>query len=156
MSIKLDNEITQLLESNNTVKALATIGGHGEPYVIISDLIYPYEDGKIIFLELLESSNTNNNLVRSIWFDKEISLGIKAGNGRSHQIRGRIVKSVIAGKVFQKYYKSVREKLGDVDLSAVWVIEPQEISNETFEDRKKYEETYHPFFKHLDRIAKKQ
>jgi hypothetical protein len=154
MAVKLEKEILELLESKESVKALATLGSEGEPYVIFSDLIYPYEDGRIIYLELLESSNTNNNLVRSIWFNKGLSLNIKAKDGRSHQIKGKVAKSIVAGKVFKKYYKDVREKLGDVDLSAVWVIEPEGVTNETFKDRKLYEETRHPFFKHLDRIAK--
>lgn len=154
MSIKLEDEIVKLLEDEKTIKALATLDENGDPYTVIKKTIYPYEDNKIIYLELLESSITGNNLLRSIWFNKNVSLSLENENGDSCQIKGKVIKSIIAGRVFQKYYRVIRQKLGDVDLSAVWVIEPMAATNETFSRLKEQEEVQRPYFKHLDRIAK--
>src|ERR1035438_9555052 len=46
-----------------------------------------------------------------------------------------------------------RRRLGDVDLSAVWVIEPEEVINENILVRRAEEEQAHPLFRHLDRLA---
>lgn len=154
MPVKLGDEVKKLLEDPSAVKALATSDREGEPYVVIKETIYPYGEDKIIYLELLESSRTGNNLVRSIWFDKNVSLNLKGRDGESFQIKGRVVRSIIAGRSFQKYYKDIRGRLGDVDLSAVWVIEPLEVTDETYIRNKKQEEEQRPYFKHLDRIAK--
>jgi hypothetical protein len=154
MSIKINGEFFDLLEDKKTVKALATVNGEGEPYVIITDFLYPFGDDKIVYLELLETSVASNNLVRAIWFDKKVSVNVKSADERSFQIKGKVERSIVAGKLFQKYYEEVRTKFGDVDLSAVWVIEPEETENVTFSHRKQLQETEHPFFMHLDRIAR--
>jgi hypothetical protein len=41
-----------------------------------------------------------------------------------------------------------------VGLSAVWVIEPEEVINENILVRHAEEELAHPVFRHLDRLAK--
>lgn len=92
--------------------------------------------------------------MRSIWFNRKVAIALKGKNGQSYQIVGKPVKAVVAGPIFQKHYVKIREKLGDVDLAAVWVIEAEEVSNQTFAVRKTEEEAAHPNFKHLDRLAK--
>jgi hypothetical protein len=50
---------------------------------------------------------------------------------------------------------SVRERLGDVDLATVWIIEPEEVTDQSFSARRREEEALHPTFTHLDRLAKR-
>jgi general stress protein 26 len=154
MVVQLANEVTELLKDDETVKVLATTNENGVPHVAIKQSIQLGEDGKIIYLELLESSKTNKNLVKSIWFNRKVAIALKGKEKESYQIIGRAVKAIISGPVFQKHYVDIREKLGDVDLATVWVIEPEEVSNQTFSVRKAQEEATHPIFKHLDRLNK--
>jgi len=133
---------------------LATLDADGFPHAVVKQSLQPGEDGAIIYLELLESSRTNKNLVRSLWFNQKVAISLKGKDGRSYQIKGAPVKAHITGPLFQEHYTAVREKLGDVDLAAVWVIEPEEIIDETFGTRKAEEEAAHPFFSHLDRLAR--
>ena len=92
--------------------------------------------------------------MRSIWFDKKVSVSVSDKLGQSWQIKGKPVKTLITGPVFLYYYQDLRQRLGDVDLSAVWVIEPEEVINENILVRHTEEELLHPLFRHLDRIAK--
>jgi hypothetical protein len=154
MAIQLDNEVVELLSNMETVKVLATIGQDGVPHAVIKQTLHLGEDGNLIYLELLESSQTYKNLLRSIWFNRKVSVVLNGKEGQSYQIKGKPVKNIISGPIFQKHYTSIRERLGDVDLAAVWIIEPEEAMNQTYKVRKATEEASHPYFKHLDQLAK--
>ena len=153
MAIQLSRNIIELIEDNNTTKVLATLDADGFPHAVVKQSLHTGEDGNLLYLELLESSLTNRNLVRSIWFNQKVSIALWGKNGQSYQIKGKPVKTHITGPLFQKHYLAVRERLGDVELAAIWVIEPEEVVDESFARRKAEEEAAHPFFRHLDRLA---
>ncbi|HTP65915.1 MAG TPA: hypothetical protein VMJ66_11035 [Geobacteraceae bacterium] len=154
MAAKLTTEIIDLLGDSETTKVLATLDADGFPHAVVKQSLQPGEDGEIIYLELLESSRTNKNLVRSIWFGQKIAIALKGKDGRSWQVKGKPVRTHITGPLFQEHYTAIRQRLGDVDLAAVWVIEPEEVIEETFAVRKGEEERQHPFFSHLDLLAR--
>lgn len=156
MAIQLDKEVTDLIEDQDTVKILATIDEKGSPHAVVKQSFHLEEDGNLVYLELLESSRTNRNLVRSLWFNQGVSVTLSGRDGLSYQIKGRPVKAVICGPVFRKYYEEIRRTLGDTDLATVWIIKPEEVINETYNVRKTEEESQHPFFKHLDRLVKEE
>lgn len=154
MAVKLGKEIIELIKNKDTVKALATINRDNIPNVVFKEFLDVNEEGNIIYLELIESSNTNSNMVNSIWFKRKVAINIKSQEGISYQIKGTPTRALISGPVFENYYKLVSEKIEDGDLSTVWIITPEEIINETYEVRKKEEEEKHPLLKHVDRLAK--
>jgi hypothetical protein len=154
MAIILEQNVIDLLKDNATDKVLATTDKDGVPHVVFKGSIETDAQGNIIYLELLESSKTNSNLVNSIWFKKKVAVTVKSETGTSVQIKGIPIRAIITGPLFEYYYKLVRQKLGDVDLSTVWVIAPEEIRVETFNVRKEDEERNHPLLVHLDRLAK--
>ncbi|HBC93118.1 MAG TPA: hypothetical protein DCZ10_09550 [Pelotomaculum sp.] len=154
MAIVLPDEVVRLLSEKETVKVLATTDEKGTPHAAVKQTLHLETDGNLVYLELLESSQTNKNMVRSIWFNRKIAVTLKGKDGLSYQIKGRPVKAVITGPVFQKHYVDIRERLGDVDLAAVWIIEPEEVFNQTYPERKVLEESTRLYFKHLDRLAK--
>ncbi len=155
MAVKLTEDILNLLERGDTVKTLATVDGDGVPHAVFKDAVYAGEDGKLVSLEVIESSQTNSNLVHSIWFKRKVTLSLLGRDGTSYQIKGTPTHCLVTGPIFERHYRGIREKLGDVDLAAVWVIEPEEIRNQTFRVRSEEEAAAHPLFLHLDRIAKK-
>ncbi|HEY5974458.1 MAG TPA: hypothetical protein VIU41_06905 [Geobacteraceae bacterium] len=154
MALKLSREIIDLFADAESTKVLATLDEHGFPHVVVKQSLQVGEDGNLLYLELLESSRTNKNLVRSIWFDQKVAVAVKGKGGESYQIKGRPVKTHITGPLFLQHYRAVRERLGDVDLAAVWVIEAEEVIDENFAARQAQETGKHPFFTHLDRLAK--
>ncbi|WP_306532600.1 hypothetical protein [Geobacter sp.] len=154
MAAHLSKEIIDLFADTESTKVLATLDEYGVPHVVVKQSLHVGDDGNLLYLELLESSRTNKNLVRSIWFDRKVSVAVTGRGGQSYLIKGRPVKTHITGPVFQQHYQAIRERLGDVDLAAVWVIEPEEILDETFVARKVEEELKHPLFTHLDRLVR--
>jgi predicted pyridoxine 5'-phosphate oxidase superfamily flavin-nucleotide-binding protein len=153
MSYQLNPEVRALLADTATVKVVATTDEKGAPYVTASPFLQVAADGRLIHLELLETSATNRNLVRSLWFDRPLAVTLIAGDGRSYLLKGKPVKAVITGPLFSHYYRQVRAILGDVDLAAVWYMTVEEIVNETHVVRQAEEERHSPFYVHLDRLT---
>lgn len=154
MAVQLSQELIDLIEAPDTSKVLATVDAKGLPHVTVEQSLHVGEDGNLHYLEPLETSRANRNLVSSLWFDRAVSIGVRGKSGRAFQIKGKPVKALITGALFQRHYSALREKLGDVDLAAVWIIEPQEVTDETFVTRQVKEEAQRPFFRHLDRLTK--
>jgi hypothetical protein len=152
MAAKFDKNAINLLEDERTVKVLTTVDSSGAPHSVVKNSLRSDEDGNIVYLELIESSRTNSNMTGSLWFGRKVSILLAGRDGSSLQIKGQPYKCLIAGPVFEANYREAREQLGDVDLSAVWIIAPDEIIDESFETRWREESDAHPLRKHLDRI----
>lgn len=153
MSIQLPQDVIDLLNDKTTIKVLATVNAEGVPHAVFKQSLHVGEDGRIHSLELIETSTTARNLVGSIWFERKASILLRGADGRAVQIKGRVLKYHVSGALFQKHYIAARERLGDVDLAGVWVIEPEEINEQSFKARRAVEDAAHPAFVHLDRIA---
>jgi len=154
VSEKLDSDVAGLLADPSTVKVLVTVGEDGTPHAVIKQSLHLDAEGNLVYLELLESSRTNRNMVRSIWYNRRVAILLKGKQGESYQIKGTPVKAIVSGPVFQQHYTRIRYQLGDVDLAAVWVIEPEAVIDESYAVRKAQEESLHPHWLHLDRLAK--
>lgn len=154
MSVNLSEEVKSLFLDKDSIKVLASTDENGDPHAVFKGSIHINEEGKVVYLELIESSTTNRNLVSSIWFDKKVAINIVNKDKKSYQIKGRPIKAIISGSVFQKYYKFIQEKLeGGSDLSTVWIIDPESVVEETFQVRREKEEKEHPLLRHLDRLT---
>jgi hypothetical protein len=149
----LSEDIGRLLADDKTIAALATTGSDGAVHVSYKTSFRLRKDGNLEYDEAIETSQTNKNLVYSIWFGKTLSINVLSEDRRSFLITGRPVRAVISGREFRDHYIAIRERLGDVDLSAVWIIEPISVSEKSFEKRRSEEENAHPLLRHLDRLV---
>ncbi|MCR5250571.1 MAG: pyridoxamine 5'-phosphate oxidase family protein [Lachnospiraceae bacterium] len=155
MSVQLEKKIIEAINDPASVKVIATVSKDGVVHVTPKGSITVDEEGRIRFLELLEKSQTQKNLVYSIWFDKYVAINIITADKKSYLIKGKTLKTVNSGKEFQDEYVAVQKKLGyDIDLSAIWFVDVEEVSEQTFEVRREILETAYPYEKHVDRFAK--
>ncbi|HEY6838842.1 MAG TPA: pyridoxamine 5'-phosphate oxidase family protein, partial [Geobacteraceae bacterium] len=99
MATQLTQEIIDLLKDKESTKVLATLDANGFPHAVVKQSLQPGTDGTILYLELLESSRTNKNLVRSIWFDQKVAVSVSGKGGQSYHIKGKPVKTHITGPV---------------------------------------------------------
>jgi len=153
MPVAISPEIAALLADAATVKILATVDADGNPHAVEKRSLHLAEDGTLHHLELLESSQTNRNLVRSLWFDGKVAIALTGADGRTVQIKGRPIKTHIVGPLFQRAYAGLRAQDPDSDLAAIWVIEPLEVIDQAIAVRRAREDALHPTFIHLDRLA---
>ncbi|MDR1934036.1 MAG: pyridoxamine 5'-phosphate oxidase family protein [Candidatus Accumulibacter sp.] len=154
MSAILSAEVIDLLNSQETAKILATVDEHGHPHAVVKKSLHNGGDGNIHLLEILESSHTGRNLLGALWFGRKVSISLLGKEGRQVQIKGKPLKCHISGPLFQRNYVKLRERLGDVDLAAVWVIEPEEVIDADFAERKARQDKERPTLIHLDRLLK--
>jgi hypothetical protein len=149
---KLPKEVLDLIRDSESVKVLATTDEEGNPHIAFKESLTVLDNGKLAFGEEFEGSQTNVNMVRSIWFNGNVELTVRDGHGTTFQIQGKPYRYVHAGPLFKKFYLAERERRGpDSELAGVWIITPEDVKNETYEVRKKEEDEKHPFFRHFDR-----
>ncbi|MBR1866854.1 MAG: pyridoxamine 5'-phosphate oxidase family protein [Lachnospiraceae bacterium] len=154
MAVEISRELQEILNDPQSIKVLATTDPEGRPHVVFKGSLHVNEDGYLEYLEFIESSQTNKNMVHSIWFHKTVAINVKHEK-QSFQIEAVPYRALIAGKEFEKRYNQVRREKG-IDLSTVWLMEPLEIVEETFEKRRLEEEKAHPILKHLDLLVEQE
>lgn len=146
-------EVIELLRRRDTVKAVATVDDAGVPHLVYKGFADVDEEGRLVLLELLETSATNSNLVHSLWFGRQVSFSLLGAQGQSFEISGRPYRCIVSGAVFERYYKQVRAALPDSDLAAVWLVDPVRVKNIGYAARRAEEEAAHPLIRHLDRLT---
>jgi len=148
--IDIGEKARELLADRESRKALASIGRDGKLHVTYKGSLTA-ADGNIQFYELIETSQTNKNLIYSLWFGKEVAINVVNGK-TSFLIRGVPIRAIVSGKEFEEAYNHVKNTFGtDYDLSTVWIIKPTYESEETFSVRQAEERENYPLIGHLDR-----
>lgn len=153
MNKSISQELIDFINCDDNNKILATVGKDGIPHVVVKENLF-IENNNIVYLELLEGSKTNKNMIYSLWFEKEVAINVFSNNGISYQIKGIPVKTIIAGPIFEKYYNYVTQIDEANDLAAIYYIEIKDIINETYEVRRTEHTERHPLYMHIDRLAK--
>jgi hypothetical protein len=138
----------------DAIKFIATCDEHGVAHLEENASIHVDVEGRLVLLELNEYSRTNRNLVRSIWFDKKVTLHVRSGRERQFEVVGKPYKALISGPRFEDHYRRLRAEDADAGLSTVWLIEPIEISDENPELRREREARGRLPLVHLDSIAR--
>jgi hypothetical protein len=153
VEIRTLKEIQSIINNPDSIKAVASTDRNNLVHVVFKGSVSAGEDGKIRFFELNETSQTNKNMVYSLWFKRPVSINVLARDKTSYQIKGIPVRTIICGPEFEEAYIAVRERLGaGADLSAIWIIEPEEIREETPAVRQAEEREKYPLIGHLDRF----
>lgn len=153
MPFQWDPQAAQLLREPAATKILVSNDRHGSPHTVVDPTITLDEAGRILYLELLETSESNSNLVNSLWFKKDVALYVTDGT-ISFQVKGFPIRSIVSGPEFGRFYRQAQARDPEDDLSTVWLIEPHSLTNETYTIKRQIERENHPLTAHLDRLAK--
>lgn len=153
MSFKWDEQAAALFKDPDTLKILAVNDRSGQPHIIVDHTITIDQDGNILYLEFLETSLRNAALTNSLWFQHPVAVHVEKDKD-AYTIQGIPIRSIVSGPLFEEYYRAALAKEETADLSTVWVIAPQTLSNEAFSYQKEKEKKEHPLVMHLDHLAK--
>lgn len=156
MSKIISEEIKQAFRDPATIKILASISREGIPHAVAKGSLSLTEDGQIKYLELLESSTTNRNLIYSLWFEKQVAVTLITKDFKSWQIKGIPVRTLVSGSEYEENYRRAQERNPQNDLAAVYFIQPEEVIEESYAVRKAEEEKKHPLYIHIDRLAREE
>lgn len=81
----LTSEVRELLVQPGTLKSIATVGKDGIPHIVYKGSLHA-EGDKLVFDEILESSQNNKNLVYSHWFGKKVAVNILGSDKTSYEV----------------------------------------------------------------------
>src|SRR5512145_2792002 len=109
---KLPKEAVNIIRDPDAIKVLTTVDEEGNPHAAFKDDLTVLDDGNLAFGEEFEGSQTNVNLVRSIWFDKNVELTVRDRSGTAFQIRGKPYRYAHSGPLFKQFYLAERKKRG--------------------------------------------
>ena len=151
MAVELSEKVIEVLRSSEAKKVLATVDKEGVPNVAFKGSLTVNEDGNIEVIELLETSQTNKNLTYSLWFDKIVAISVWGEQGIEYEIKGIPRKVYVDGPYFEKKYIESLERNPINDISGVWIIEPTEVRNQTYAERKQEQDEKYPIIVHLDK-----
>ncbi len=153
MRIKVNEELKKILSDDSTIKLLATLTPEGEVHSAVKQSIFADEDGNLVYLEFFEKSQTNIDLVNSIWFDKTVSITAVTSDRKSWFIKGKPIRTRVFGKEYEKFYRQAEERDPDNDLVAVYYIKPLEIYEQTYPVQQAQHKAKFPLYVHLDKYA---
>ncbi|MDY6861670.1 MAG: pyridoxamine 5'-phosphate oxidase family protein [Thermodesulfobacteriota bacterium] len=138
---KLSKEMMELLKDPDTIKTLTTTDEQGLPHTVFKSSLTALDENTIAYMELLETCNSQRNILRNHWAGKLVSIALyNSKNNLSYQIKGKAVRFVNYGPIFSKFIDKVWSVLPQADPAGVWMIEPAEIINEDYQIRRKEEE----------------
>ncbi|MDR2152099.1 MAG: hypothetical protein LBO72_04705 [Helicobacteraceae bacterium] len=137
------------------IKVLATLDENGAPHPVCKGSLR-YNGETIESWEILESSETNRNLTRSIWFDKPIAILLITSDRKAYKFSVKASRNIIAGKAFTSAYEAAQERFKGRGIAGVWQYEIISVKEETASARISEEEAARPYFTHLDQLAKRQ
>jgi len=127
--------------------------GAGEPALAHTTGLEVDADGFLVYPECFESSRINQNLTRSLWFDRRIAVLVLDPEHGPIELRGIPRRAIISGKRFEAAYRAAQAAQPDTDLSTLWLIEVQEAVSRSRAARQQDQDTHHAIVAHLDRFA---
>jgi hypothetical protein len=145
---------SRLLADPSVIKVLATTDEDGTPHLAFDDSLHVDADGRLVYLEFEEFSRTNRNLVRALWFSRRVTVQTWEPEGRRFEARARPYKCLIAGPRYEEYYRAGLSRRDDTGLASVWLIDIDEITEETPHVRAARDGEGRIPLIHLDRLAR--
>ncbi len=153
MSIKISAELQKVLADEKTIKVLSTLPPEGEVHAAVKQSLFVDETGNLVYLEFFEKSQTNIDLVNSIWFDKNVSIMAVTADQKSWFILGKPVRTRVFGKEYEYFYRKAEASNPNNDLVAVYYIQPLEYYEQTYSVQQAQHKQKFPLYVHLDKYA---
>ena len=142
---ELSQEVVEVFNDSQTVKMLTTTDEGGFPHTVCKGSLTVSEGGLVAYCELIETSQTQRNMLRNYWAKKSVAINLfNPRTGLSYQIKGIPYKFIVDGPIWQKFLKESRKMIPDADPSGVWLIIPKEARNQDYEVRRKEEAMRRP------------
>lgn len=151
--MKIPLELKGLLEDPESVKVLTTTDKDGVPHTVFKASLTALDEDFLAYVELFESSQSQKNMLQSLWFRKPVAIALCKG-GLAYQIKGEPYRLVIEGPLRDRFFQQVWKRIPEVNPCGVWLIRPKEIIDESYQTQQKKEQSrinYSIWFQYLGR-----
>jgi len=140
--MEIPANIKKMLEDPKNVKTLTTVNTDGNPYSVPVNSVSVMADGNIAFMELLDTCQTQRNMLNCLWFKKTVSILVVGdwGKGEVFQIKGTPYKLLTQGPIWDQYLGMIWKIIPQADPAGVWLITPEEVRDQNYFVRRKGEE----------------
>jgi len=146
--VKLPKEVIDLLREPQTIRVLTTTGEDGLPHTVFKGSMTALDEETLAFIELLDPSRTNKNMLRNLWDKKTVVVSLfDPQDNCSYQIKGLPYKYVEEGPIWEQFLEETWKIMPDVNPAGVWLIRPQSVFNEGYSERlQEVEKEFKPSF----------
>lgn len=140
--MELSKDMVEALSDPQKPKILTTVDKDGNPHSVPVGSMAVLEDGNVAFMVLLETSQTQKNMLNCYWFKKEVSIVILDDwvKGKACQIKCNPYKYVYMGPVWDRFLEETWKVLPDSDPAGVWLVTPNEVRDHNYHTRRQAEE----------------
>ncbi|MDR2033836.1 MAG: hypothetical protein LBP89_04310 [Helicobacteraceae bacterium] len=147
-------EALSRFNDEGAIRVLTTLDENGAPHPVCKGSLR-WNGETIESWEILESSETNRNLTRAIWFDKPIAILLITSDKKAYKFSVKVSRNIIAGKAFTREYEAAQKRFNGRGIAGVWRYEIVSVKDETPAARIDEEQRARPYFTHLDQLAKR-
>lgn len=138
--MKLTKKLIDVLKDPEAVKALATTDENGRPHVVFKGSLTVGQEGNIFYAELIETSQTQKNMLRNYWARKPVAISVlNQKKNVNYQIKGVAYKFHVEGPIWDQFLDQIWSRMPDANPSGVWEIIPQEAIDQDYTTRLKAE-----------------
>jgi len=149
---ELLQQVKNIVADSGSLKIVSTLNENGSIHSAPKGSLKVNAAGQLEYVEVLESSSSYKNVVRSLWFDKKVTVLVIGAEKRSYEITGNIKRILTSGRYFENSYNAILEKIGH-GIAAVIQIDIESVNDFDISKRIERQEREHFFFTHLDRLA---
>ncbi|MCL1967157.1 MAG: hypothetical protein FWF67_04680 [Fibromonadales bacterium] len=149
---ELLQQVRDIVADSGSLKIVSTLNENGTIHSAPKGSLKVNEAGQLEYVEVLESSSSYKNVVRSLWFDKKVTVLVIGVDKRSYEITGNIKRILTSGRHFENAYKAILEKRG-FGIAAVIQIDVESVADLDISKGIERQKREHFFFTHLDRLA---
>jgi len=149
---ELLKQVQDIVADSGSLKIVSTLNENGTIHSAPKGTLKVNASWQLEYIEVLESSSSYKNVVRSLWFDKKVTVLVIGTDKRSYEIIGNIKRILTAGRHFEDAYKAFLEKRGH-GIAAVIQIDVESITDLDISKGIERQEREHFFFTHLDRFT---
>jgi len=149
---ELLQQVQNIVADSSSLKIVSALNENGTIHSAPKGSLKVNASGQLEYIEVLESSSSYKNVIRSLWFDKKVTVLVISADKRTYEIIGNVKRILTSGRYFEDAYNSFLEKRGR-GIAAVIQIEVESINDLDISKRIERQEREHFFFTHLDRLA---
>ena len=114
------------MSNTDVIKTVTTYNEEGLPYTETNKTVHINREGRIACYEYSQFVEWNRQMLYSMAYQKRVEVQVITNDGMSHKVKGFVSKALLKGEEFSKASKELQSYYPDTQLTAVWVINPQE------------------------------
>jgi hypothetical protein len=126
MFIKVSEELREVMNRDDVMKTVTTYNEDGIPHTTKYQSMHINREGRIAYYDCSVCEADKQEMLYCMAFHKNVDITLITQEGTKHKITGEISKALLMGEEFTIASQFMKKYDPKSELSAVWIINPQE------------------------------